>query len=977
MNDSELVKEIVRVVYGKLSPTERIGTYSRLLEIENLICHQPWDVRSLGMWGMPGIGKTTLAKAVFDQIHSEYDASCFIDNFDEGLSEGKPQRLLKEKILNIVIKNLGVSSTYTTRLSLLKDKLRDTKILLVLDDVRNPLVAESFLGRLDWFGHGSLIIITSRYKQVFALCQVNQIYKVQGLNEQEALQLFSQTVFEKDVPEQDDLELSKKVIRYANGNPLALRIYGQELMMKGNKLSEMESGFLGLKQRPPQKIQDMLKSVYTTLGDNEKHIFLSIACFFRGESVDYVAELLKGCGYFPRVGIDILVDKCLLAISENILQMNDLIQDIFRHIIIRDGLQMKCTTLSQPSRIRYLLGDDELKGDGQLEDTPKYVMVAEDIQGICLDASNVVFDVKPDAFTKMTNLRYLKIYKPHSENVHGLKFIKGLNYLPSKLRLLYWENYPFESLPENFDLRELVELNMPYSDQIKKLRAGTENLEKLKRVGLRHSPELLEFSIHVHAQNIEKIDLQGCTRLESFPAMTKLHDLQVLNLSGCSNIKTVPGLPPSIRELYLAGTRIRELPEIPKSLEFLNAHDCGHLKSVRLDFKQLPRHYTFSNCFSLSSETTADFLEKCVSRVIMLTKEENQERIKAHRFNICFAADSCPRMNSHLRAGSFATVELTQFTQKALSGFAMSVLVSFRDNLYNAVGLGIMCICTWGTKKANFRRIERVFKCWAPTQAPNVKKDHIFVFYDSEIHPGAAEPADSDDEIKFEFHTMSWENKLLNATSCMVIECGVQVIMAPTGDKLVCGIIKGSEDISIIEEDTIVIEEETLPSLGEPEETSISFIEDEYLQQKPEATSCSSSSNGSHKQVKSKGIGFWKWITCFPHKKLKSRKIPTRILQESKEKGKLQQVDDDDQIKHVHPRHSICSDCRSVMSANASDPEAVWPYYDVTSPHQHFCCTNCRKTIATHMVVKMQRSNVQLEPVESTTGSPTESMREK
>lgn len=363
----------MRNVFAKLSPTERIGIYSRLLEIENLLCEQPWDIRSLGIWGMPGIGKTTLAKALFDLMCNDYDASCFIENFDEGLSEGKPQSLLKEKILNIVIEKFGVSSSYITRLSLQRDKLCDSRILLVLDDVRNPLVAESFLGKLDWFGPGSLIIITSRYKHVFALCQVNQLYKVQGLQEHEALQLFSQTVFEKDVPEQNDWELSMKVIEYANGNPLALRVYGQEL--KGKK-SEMEAAFLKLKQCSPQKIQDGLRSVYSALSDNEKHIFLDIACFFKGENVDYVAQLLKGCGYFPRAGIDILVEKCLVNISENTLQMNDLIQDIFREIIVVDRIQMKkCATMWQPSSIRYLLEDDELKGDDQLKETPKCVMV--------------------------------------------------------------------------------------------------------------------------------------------------------------------------------------------------------------------------------------------------------------------------------------------------------------------------------------------------------------------------------------------------------------------------------------------------------------------------------------------------------------------------------------------------------------------------------------------------------------------------
>lgn len=266
----------------------------------------------------------------------------------------------------------------------------------------------------------------------------------------------------------------------------------------------------------------------------------------------------------------------------------------------------------------------------------------------------------------------------------------------------------------------------------------------LKRIRLCHSGQLVKFSIHGYAQNIELIDLQGCTRLKSFPAMTKLQHLRVLNLSGCSNIEIVPGLPPNIeelylqgtsieeipksilagcsrpnskelmnhmklfpgfehidlesvtnmikvssynqgfgklvrlnmkdclhlrslldmfnleslqvldlsgcynleeikgfprnmKELYLGGTCIRELPEFPESLEFLNAHDCYLLKSVHLDFKQLPRHYIFSNCFSLSLKTTAQFLEKGLTRVIGLAKEENQ----------VFSFSSCSHMHIH------------------------------------------------------------------------------------------------------------------------------------------------------------------------------------------------------------------------------------------------------------------------------------------------------------------------------------------
>lgn len=64
------------------------------------------------------------------------------------------------------------------------------------------------------------------------------------------------------------MEMSMKVIAYANGNPLALEIYGQEL--KG-KMSEMDAAFVKLKKDPPHTIRDGLRSVYNSLG--EEHLF--------------------------------------------------------------------------------------------------------------------------------------------------------------------------------------------------------------------------------------------------------------------------------------------------------------------------------------------------------------------------------------------------------------------------------------------------------------------------------------------------------------------------------------------------------------------------------------------------------------------------------------------------------------------------------------------------------------------------------
>ncbi|KAG2329325.1 hypothetical protein Bca52824_000505 [Brassica carinata] len=414
-----------------------------------------------------------------------------------------------------------------------RDRKTYKRVLVVLDDVRKPLDAESFLGELKWFCPGSLIIITSRDKQV------------PGLNEEEALKLLSRCAFAKDIKHENLQKLLPKVIEYADGNPLALKFFEKG---KGES-KEVENAFLTFEQTPPHEIQDAVKSTYDSLGSNEKNIFLDIVCLFSGESIDCVMHLLEGCGFFPRVGINVLVEKCLVSISEGKVVMHNLIQDIGRNIISR---RKRRSRLWKPSTIKHFLKD-------------KHVLGSKDIEAISVDPSVLSFDLNPMAFEKMYTLRYLKICNSKPGNYYSkLHLPKGLESLPDELRLLHWENFPLSSLPQGYDPRNLVVLNM-CSSQLQKLWKGTKELERLKIIKLCHSRQLVDIQELQNARNVEVIDLQGCTRLQRFIDTGHFHHLRVINLSGCTNIKSFPKVPLNIEELYLKQTGIRSIPTVTLS----------------------------------------------------------------------------------------------------------------------------------------------------------------------------------------------------------------------------------------------------------------------------------------------------------------------------------------------------------------------------------------------------------------------------
>ena len=299
------------------------------------------DAHMIGIYGPGGIGKTTIVKAIFNQICDHFDGFCYLENFREksGTNDGVIE--LQETLLFEILKdkNLKVGNKYRG-INMVKKRLSFMKILLVLDDVDKWVQIENLLGECDWFAFGSKIIITTRDKHLVAtLGKCFSTYEVKELDQDEALELFSMHAFQSNKPKKDYLELANEVIQYTKGLPLALVIMGADLC--GRTKLEWKSAIDKYKRIPNKEIQKVLEISYEELDETEQDIFLDIACFFKGFPRNYVMDILDSCNLNPIYGIQKLIDKCLISVDQHEkLSMNDFLQQMGKDIVRRESPQL-------------------------------------------------------------------------------------------------------------------------------------------------------------------------------------------------------------------------------------------------------------------------------------------------------------------------------------------------------------------------------------------------------------------------------------------------------------------------------------------------------------------------------------------------------------------------------------------------------------------------------------------------------------
>ncbi|XP_024197247.2 disease resistance protein RPV1-like [Rosa chinensis] len=337
-NSTKLIEEIVnhilkKSVYKSSSVDKGfIGMDSRVDDlIGNYICPQLCGVRFIGIHGMQGIGKTTLARAIHDQICQDFDRTCFLSNVRE-MSQNNGLVSLQEKLLSRILmaKIENIDNEYT-RAAMIERRLCRIKVLVVIDDVDRLTQLEKLVGSRNWFGRGSRIIITTTDFQLLKAHDVGATYKANGLNFDEALQLLSLKAFKKCPPPEDYLHLCYDIIGYAQGLPLALVVLGSFLF--GRSADKWASAIDRLKNTPEKRIIEVLRISFDGLDEKDQEIFQHIACFYKGKDKDRVTQILDYCQLDPVIGLDVLAGRSLIIISNNELSMHDLLQELGWEIV--------------------------------------------------------------------------------------------------------------------------------------------------------------------------------------------------------------------------------------------------------------------------------------------------------------------------------------------------------------------------------------------------------------------------------------------------------------------------------------------------------------------------------------------------------------------------------------------------------------------------------------------------------------------
>ncbi|XP_078149396.1 putative disease resistance protein RGA3 [Carex rostrata] len=550
------------------------------------------NVRVCGIVGMGGIGKTTLAKRIFN------------DRRIEGFQLKIWVCISKEVRIVEVFKCLirGAQGDHgavhvqerSELVPLLESLVQGKKFLFVLDDVWE----ESQAVLKDWLrapmsrgAHGSRLLVTTRDGNVANRMGASKSHRVKKLSDEDGWSLLVKQVFqnEKESEIEEFKQIGLQLVEKCDGLPLAIKSIGGVLYMKPKTKGEWQAVLrsdVWSKDGLPKDVHRALYLSYEDLSSPLKQCFIFCSLFpedfFYRKS--YIIYMWLAEGFLPNkrdfwnLGTGHYTELVLRNLLEEIgtnqygeksLKMHDLLWSFARHLgknencVLREASDVK-TEGSQKIRRLSIEGNEVNSRVIRKEKGLRTLLLHHSkpeigLDDLCkalsnlriLDLSESNFSILPNSLCDLVHLRYLDVKRSEvTELPNSIGNFKYLVYL----NLSFCSN--LSHVPQNIiNLQELKFLDITES-RIEKIPAGLKKLDKL---------------IELHGFQPYQNNLEGFSSLDELETLSNLIILSLeclekvsdMNLAKQANLLSKDQL----RELTLGYTTLSSEQQLSQTNE--------------------------------------------------------------------------------------------------------------------------------------------------------------------------------------------------------------------------------------------------------------------------------------------------------------------------------------------------------------------------------------------------------------------------
>lgn len=331
-----------------------VGMEAHLRKLNACLHLESDEVKMIGIQGPAGIGKTTIARALFNQLSAGFQFKCFLKNFKEkyetfGMDDHDSKLSLQTQLLSRILNQRDMKVHH---LGTIKEWLQDQRVLIVLDEIDDFEQLDALAREPSWFGLGSRIIVITEDKKILKAHWVDNIYHVDYPSEEEALEILRLYACKPNSLWDGFGELAKKIINLCGNLPLGLRVVGSSL--RGENRHEWEGQVSRLEYSLDRKIENVLRVGYDKLMKKEQSLFLHIAFFFNNETIDHLTTMLADSDLDVRNGLKTLSDKSLVHISTNGgITMHCLLQQLGRQVVYEQS--------DEPGKRQFLIEAEEIR----------------------------------------------------------------------------------------------------------------------------------------------------------------------------------------------------------------------------------------------------------------------------------------------------------------------------------------------------------------------------------------------------------------------------------------------------------------------------------------------------------------------------------------------------------------------------------------------------------------------------------------